>query len=104
MRFCGYRTNKQGHFNVPFSDSRVGQYPERTEFLNSCNQIARAKFVRGDFFEVVKSKVRKGDFVYLARIYPTGRWPYSRLHEGASRSAVQRLQDRYRRPDAGTSL
>jgi DNA adenine methylase len=60
-----YRTNKQGHFNVPFSDNRVGQYPSKTEFLNSCEQIARATLVRGDFFKVVRSLVRRGDFVYL---------------------------------------
>jgi DNA adenine methylase len=60
-----YRTNKLGHFNVPFSDNRVGRYPSEDEFLESCNLISRATFVRGDFVDVVKSAVKPQAFVFL---------------------------------------
>lgn len=88
-----YRTNKQGHFNVPFSDNRVGQYPSKAEFLISCQHIARAKFVRGDFFEVVKSTVRKGDFVYLDPPYASSaRLPFREYYpESFSIDDIDRL-------------
>lgn len=90
-----YRTNKQGHFNVPFSDNRVGQYPSRADFLASCQQIAHAKFVRGDFYKVVKSTVREGDFVYLDPPYASSaRLPFREYYpESFSVDDIERLAE-----------
>src|SRR5438128_1335350 len=68
-----YRTTKQGAFNVPFSDSRIGRYPSKDEFLRSCEAISGARFACVDFFDVVEGALQPGDFVYLDPPYATSR-------------------------------
>jgi DNA adenine methylase len=76
-----YRTNKQGTFNVPFSDSRVGRYPSAQEFIQSYSLLSRAQFRCGDFVEVVEGSLRAGDFVYLDPPYASSkRLPFREYH------------------------
>jgi DNA adenine methylase len=60
-----FRVNKGGHFNVPFSNSRVPDYPSKESFLKSIAHLAKAKLACVDFVTVCKRNVRSGDFVYL---------------------------------------
>jgi DNA adenine methylase len=60
-----YRTNKLGEFNVPFSDDRVSPYLAKSEFINSAEQLVRARIFNLDFEVFCKEAVAKGDFVYL---------------------------------------
>lgn len=67
-RFCFnglYRTNRDGQFNVPFSNSRTGGIPNWEEFRAASARLQSADIVCGDFQAVVVQKVRSGDFVYL---------------------------------------
>lgn len=58
-----YRTNGNGHFNVPMG-RKPGKYFS-LEDLNLCAQLLRrAKFVSGDFMQTL-CDVQRGDFVYL---------------------------------------
>ncbi len=60
-----YRTNLSGQFNVPFSNLRVPQYPDREQFLRSCKKLRSARTVCSDFEHVVRNNVSIDDFVYL---------------------------------------
>lgn len=66
-RFCFngiYRTNLEGHFNVPYSGDGCGSLPADKVFkLCSC-LLRRARFIKGDF-EKVLSHAEKGDLVYM---------------------------------------
>jgi DNA adenine methylase len=76
-----YRTNKSGAFNVPFSDSRVGRYPSKSEFLRSCELLSRVTLKCGDFVDVVDSSMCAGDFVYLDPPYASAkRLPFREYH------------------------
>jgi len=59
-----YRTNVQGHFNVPFASSRAGSFVSREEFLAAASLLSRAKLQACDFGTTLRY-VREGDFVYL---------------------------------------
>jgi len=65
-RYCFnglYRTNKQGHFNVPYGGCKQPSlYP--SSLLAASKLLRRAKFISGDF-ENTLSEVKAGDFVYL---------------------------------------
>jgi len=60
-----FRTNNKGHFNVPFSSSRVPRYPLAAEFRRSAAALAKAKLRCSDFERVCSQEVRRDDFVYL---------------------------------------
>ena len=60
-----YRTNRSGEFNVPFSDDRVSPYLTESQFVNSAEQLRRARIFNLDFEAFCKDFVGKGDFVYL---------------------------------------
>lgn len=60
-----YRTNKSGRFNVPFAASGRGNYPDREDFVACSKRLASTEIVHGDFYTIVSSRVRSGDFVYL---------------------------------------
>jgi DNA adenine methylase len=89
-----YRTNRAGGFNVPFSDSRVGRYPSEEEFLKSCQALARAEFISGDFADVVDSILCAGDFVYLDPPYASSqRLPFREYHPNSfAVNDINRLQ------------
>lgn len=59
-----YRTDRNGHFNVPFSALRTGELPTLADFLRSAERLSRAKIVLSDFGRTL-ARVRSGDFVYL---------------------------------------
>jgi DNA adenine methylase len=66
-RFCFngiYRTNLLGQFNVPYSGDRCGSLPEDVAFRKCSRRLRMARFVKGDFDDVLKHAV-KGDLVYM---------------------------------------
>ncbi len=66
-RYCFnglYRTNGQGHFNVPYGGRKSGSLPSLPELRKASALLSRAVLVTGDFAKTVK-RARKGDFVYL---------------------------------------
>lgn len=66
-RFCFnglYRTNGNGHFNVPYGGRRSGQLPSLVELEQASALLRRTKLVPGDFAEIMQD-ARPGDFVYL---------------------------------------
>jgi DNA adenine methylase len=58
-----YRTNTDGHFNVPMG-RRPGAYFSKDDFLACSAALQKATLVAGDFVKTVE-KVKAGDFVYL---------------------------------------
>jgi len=58
-----YRTNTDGHFNVPMG-KRPGEYFSRDDLLQCSRLLQRATFVAGDFAATIE-RVKKRDFVYL---------------------------------------
>lgn len=89
-----YRTNMRGRFNVPFSDQRVGPYPDRADFIRACEQLSKAHFVCADFEEVVKTRVRARDLVFLDPPYASAkRLPFREYHPNSfSIEDVERLK------------
>ncbi|WP_139112633.1 DNA adenine methylase, partial [Hoeflea olei] len=60
-----YRTNKSGHFNVPFAAAGRGGYPSLSDFISASNQLKMANIICSDFEIVIKERLNKEDFVYL---------------------------------------
>lgn len=66
-RFCFngiYRTNLRGQFNVPYSGDRCGSVPGDEVFRRCSRGLRGARFVCGDFENVLK-QAEKGDLVYM---------------------------------------
>lgn len=66
-RYCFngiFRTNTDGHFNVPYAHIKPGIIPPIEDFRKCAALLQRASLRCGDFGAVVSS-VRAGDFVYL---------------------------------------
>jgi DNA adenine methylase len=67
-RFCFnglYRTNEDGHFNVPYSPHGTGSLPSREQLLIAAALLRRAELRSGDFETMLRETVSAGDFVYL---------------------------------------
>lgn len=67
-RFCFngiYRTNKDGHFNVPYSPSGTCNIPALSELYKYSRVLKKIKLINKDFQKVLINETRKGDFVYL---------------------------------------
>jgi DNA adenine methylase len=78
-----FRTSKLGHFNVPFSPSRTGEYPPKTAFLEAADAIRSATFVCADFETVLFEHCRQGDFVFLDPPYSAAtRYPFREYFPG----------------------
>lgn len=60
-----YRTNLDGHFNVPYSNSRVAGYPSRTTFMAAAKFLKSAKIICGDFEKVCRNNIKEDDFFYM---------------------------------------
>ena len=60
-----YRVNKKGHFNVPYSDSRVSSYLSLEEFIRSVKILKGKTFSCGDFASFCQKTVEPADFVFL---------------------------------------
>jgi DNA adenine methylase len=66
-RFCFngiYRTNLRGQFNVPYSGDGCGELPQDEVFQRCSRRLRRARFVCGDF-ENVLGHAERGDLVYM---------------------------------------
>lgn len=66
-RYCFngiYRTNLAGQFNVPYSGVRCGAVPPDVIFEKCSSRLRRARFINGDFENVLKH-AQKGDLVYM---------------------------------------
>lgn len=58
-----YRTNTQGHFNVPMG-SKLSAYFSKEDILSCAKLLQQVTFVAGDFSETL-NHVKAGNFVYL---------------------------------------
>lgn len=66
-RFCFngiYRTNLKGQFNVPYSGDRCGAVPVDEVFRKCSRRLRGARFVCGDFEDVLR-QTERGDLVYM---------------------------------------
>jgi len=59
-----YRTNRDGHFNVPYATSRAGALPTLEDFRACASQLSKAQLRNWDFGTTLRY-VRANDFVYL---------------------------------------
>lgn len=59
-----YRTNKQGYFNVPYSETSSKMLSYDQLILVSKN-LQNASFLTGDFEQIIDNNCEDGDFVYL---------------------------------------
>lgn len=67
-RFCFnglYRTNTKGRFNVPYGRPKNDNRPTAVHLAACSEALANTDLVVGDFENVVASRVRSGDIVYL---------------------------------------
>ena len=67
-RFCFngiYRTNKEGHFNVPYSKSKTGKLPSLDALMAVSKVLKHVEIIGGDFESVLSRRIRKHDFIYL---------------------------------------
>lgn len=74
-RFCFngiYRTNENGMFNVPYSPSGTGTFPNLKEFLESVSILKRAAVLNVDFETMLLENAGENDFVYLDPPYAVG--------------------------------
>lgn len=60
-----YRTNLKGEFNVPYSGENQLRNFSLDLLVEAYKKLQVAKIVSGDFQSVVKTEVRKNDFIYL---------------------------------------
>ncbi len=61
-----YRTNSNGKFNVPYSHDNLFDLKTEIEILKvTSKKLTNAKIICGDFEQIVRSNLAKGDFVYL---------------------------------------
>jgi DNA adenine methylase len=59
-----YRTNRQGHFNVPYGGKRSGTFPSAEVLRAASMALNKARLVTGDFTKSLQY-AEPGDFVYL---------------------------------------
>lgn len=60
-----FRTNKAGHFNVPFASQGQSKYPSLADFQRASKYLKGTLLVCADFRAVIDRHVRKNDLVYL---------------------------------------
>lgn len=60
-----YRTNTDGHFNVPFSGTKTGAMPSWGEITDAVSLLRSARVEASTFLSLIEENVRAGDFVYL---------------------------------------
>lgn len=60
-----YRTNKAGHFNVPYAERGRSAYPSENDFMAAAALMKSSKIVLGDFRQIIYDHLSSGDFVYL---------------------------------------
>lgn len=60
-----YRTNRDGVFNVPFSQSRTGRMLSEGEFADAALALRSAKFRVSDFEAAIRDNLKSGSFFFL---------------------------------------
>jgi DNA adenine methylase len=60
-----FRTNQAGIFNVPFGGGKTGRLPDESSLIHFSKALANVEIVWGDFYESIRSRIKKTDFVYL---------------------------------------
>lgn len=60
-----YRTNNSGHFNVPYSGEKPRFIQDYDNLKKVSKKLKTAEIIHGDFEQIIKSKIKEGDFVYL---------------------------------------
>lgn len=68
-----FRTNRDGKFNVPFSESRTGRKIGEDAFLELADALKTASFVAGDFEAVVRGELGSDTFFFLDPPYSVAR-------------------------------
>ncbi|UUP19094.1 DNA adenine methylase [Nitratireductor thuwali] len=68
-----YRTNKNGEFNVPYSDSRIGSPLSREEFVSLCARLKRFILRKGDFEATVNDFLGPESFFFIDPPYAVSR-------------------------------
>lgn len=76
-----YRTNRSGHYNVPFG-SGMGQVPSERDYYR-CSIALRKATLRAWDFRKTLAAVQQGDFVYADPPYYTSRSTYGEYGYGA---------------------
>lgn len=71
-----YRVNKSGQFNVPFGRYKTPNFADNDNILACSKLLQKTTILNGDF-EIIKSYIKKGDFVYFDP-------PYVPLNETSS--------------------
>ena len=86
-----YRTNREGHFNVPFG-SKTGHLPTAQEILSTAHALRTAELQVGDFEDTI-SCAKRGDFVYMDPPYASSRYRGEYGYGAFSSCDVGRLLD-----------
>jgi DNA adenine methylase len=76
---CGFnglfRVNKRGEFNVPYGKSSRPSYPSLSNLRSASRALARSEIIHSGYLELLQTKARNGDFVFLDPPYlPIGRY------------------------------
>ena len=103
-RYCFnglYRTNRTGHFNVPYGGQKSGTTPTETQLLAASGLLTSVTLTCGDFEDTLED-VSSGDFVYLDPPFTTsGKRIFNEYDPksfgandlGGLRNALERLDD-----------
>jgi DNA adenine methylase len=79
-----YRTDRQGKFNVPFSDSRTGRIHSPEEFLIACSLLKNASLSNIDFEELIDNNLGEKNFFFIDPPYAISRRvPFTEYFRGA---------------------
>lgn len=66
-----YRINKNGDFNVPYSNQKTGDLPTKKIISNCSEKLQSGTLICDDFENVIHNNLEKGDLVYLDPPYVT---------------------------------
>ena len=59
-----YRVNSKNQYNVPFGKYKNPKYCEPDNIMACSKLLQKTEIINGDF-EIIKNKIKKGDFVYF---------------------------------------
>ena len=67
-RFCFnglYRTNRAGHFNVPYGSPKTSSVPSEQDLINCASVLETTILACGDFDQIIRNHAMPDDFIYL---------------------------------------